>query len=173
MKQTTYQLFAAGLSLLVLNLLVTTTSAQAAENPALWKYHVKGDFATVLTNLKSGLETAQFVITGEENLSKGLENNKDVFGADKWNTIGFANVTAVHFCSLVFNQEVININMDWSVLCPFKAVVYSMKAAPQEVTIITVRPSYLLKNDSHAKAKEIGQRMDKRISDAIKSGVSP
>src|SRR4030067_54716 len=59
--------------------------ARAAENPALLQAPVKGDFATVLTHLKHGLEAGQFIITAEENLSKGLENNKHLFPAGKWN----------------------------------------------------------------------------------------
>ena len=173
MNITTYQRILRALLLVFLSLTVGSIYVQAAENPALWKYKVKGDFATVLSNIKTGLEANQFLITGEENLSKGLENNKMIFGEDKWNTIGFDNVTAIHFCSMVFNQEVFNINMDWSILCPFKVVAYTMKAVPQEVTIITVRPSYLLKQDRHKKAKKIGKRMDERIINAIKAGVSP
>lgn len=75
--------------------------------------------------------------------------------------------------SVVVNQEVFNIKLDWSILCPFKVVAYTMKAAPQEVTIITVRPSYLLKQDRHKKAEKIGKRMGQRIINAIKAGVSP
>lgn len=163
------------ITLLIVFLSLTANSlyVQAAENPAIWKHKVKGDFATVLSDIKTGLESSQFLITGEENLSKGLENNKEIFGEDKWNTIGFDNVTAVHFCSMVFNQEVFNINMDWSILCPFKVVAYSMKAAPNEITIIMARPGYLLKKDPHKQAREIGKRMDKRITSAIMSGVSP
>ena len=146
--------------------------AHAAENPALWQYQVKGDFATVLTHLKHGLEAGQFIITAEENLSKGLENNKHLFAEGKWNTIGFDNVTAVHFCSVVFNQEVFNINMDWSVLCPFKVVAYSMKKSPNNVTIVTLRPTYLLAKDPHPKAKEIGKKIEERIVSAIKEGLS-
>ncbi|HJX16862.1 MAG TPA: hypothetical protein VJ437_01565 [Acidiferrobacterales bacterium] len=146
--------------------------AHAAENPALWKHQVKGDFATVLTHLKHGLEAGQFIITAEENLSKGLENNKHLFPAGKWNSIGFDNVTAVHFCSVVFNQEVFNINMDWSVLCPFKVVAYSMKKSPNSVTIVTLRPTYLLAQDLHPKAKEIGKKIEDRIVSAVKEGLS-
>lgn len=145
-------------------------TARAAENPAFWKHQVKGEFATVLANLKTGLEGKQFLITGEENLAKGLENNKQVFGADKWNTIGFKDVTTVHFCSLVINQEVFNINMDWSILCPFKLSAYTLKNKPGEVTIITVRPSYLLAKDPHPKAKEVGRKIEKRIIEALREG---
>ena len=145
--------------------------ARAADNPAFWKFQAKGDFAPVLTDLKNGLQAAQFIITAEEHLSKGLENSKHLFPDGKWNTIGFDNVTAVHFCSLVFNQEVFNINMDWSVLCPFKLVVYTMKKAPKDVTIIIQRPSFALEKDSHPRAKEIGKKIDERIMTAIKEGV--
>lgn len=144
----------------------------SAENSALWKYQVKGDFNTVLTQLKSGLEAHQFQITGEENLSKGLENNKNIWGENKWNTIGFQNVTAVHFCSLVFNQEVYNVNMDWAVLCPFKAVVYNMKAKPGQITIQMTRPTYLMAQDPHPKAKEVGKKIEDRIVAAIKEAVA-
>lgn len=146
-------------------------SAFAADNPALWKFQVKGDFNTVLSNLKSALEAKQFVISGEENLSKGLENNKQIFGENKWNTIGFQNVTAVHFCSLAFNQEVFNINMDWSTLCPFKVVAYNMKSKPDQITILLTWPSYLLEKDPHPKAKAIGKKIDDRIESAIKEGI--
>lgn len=143
---------------------------RAAENPAFLKYQVKGEFATVLENLKTSLEAKQFLITGEENLAKGLENNKRIFGADKWNTIGFKDVTVVHFCSLVFNQEVFNLNMDWSILCPFKLSAYTMKNKPGVVTVITVRPTYLLAKDPHPKAQEIGRRMENRIAEALREG---
>ena len=103
---------------LALTMLGAGTAAYAADNPALWKHQVKGDFNTVLASLKSGLEARQFQITGEENMSKGLENNKKIFGEDKWNTIGFENITVVHFCSLVFNHEVYNLNMDWAIPVP-------------------------------------------------------
>lgn len=145
-------------------------TAQAAGNPAFWKHEVKGEFATVLDNLKTSLEAKQFLITGEENLAKGLENNKQVFGADKWNTIGFKDATAVHFCSLTFNQEVFNIKMDWSILCPFKFTAYTMKNKPGVVTIVTIRPSYLLARDPHPKAREIGSKMEKRIIEALREG---
>ena len=124
----------------------------------------------MLENVKSGLEGQQFLITGEENLSKGLENNKKVFG-EKWNTIGFKDATSVHFCSLVFNQEVFNLNMDWSILCPFKLVVYNMKARPDQIFILTARPTYLLKDDAHKKAPEIGKKMEDRIIRAVMEGA--
>ena len=149
-----------------------TPPAHAAENPALWKYQVKGDFATVLTHLKHGLEAGQFIITAEENLSKGLENNKHLFPAGKWNTIGFDNVTAIHFCSLVFNQEAFNINLDWSILCPFKLVAYTTKKAPKDVTLVMIRPTYILAKDTHKKAKEVGRKIEDRIVAAIKEGLS-
>lgn len=143
---------------------------RAAENPAFLKYQVKGEFAPVLANLKASLEAKQFLITGEENLAKGLENNKQIFGADKWNTIGFKDATTVHFCSLVFNQEVFNLNMDWSILCPFKLSAYTMKNKPGVVTIITVRPTYLLAKDPHPKAREIGRKIENRIAEALREG---
>jgi uncharacterized protein (DUF302 family) len=148
-------------------------TAQAADNPAFWKYQVKGEFATVLASMKASLEAKQFVITGEENLAKGLENNKQVFGADKWNTIGFKDATSVHFCSLAFNQEVFNISMDWSILCPFKVTLYTMKNKPGVVNVITVRPTYLLAKDAHPKAKEIGRKIEDRIIGALREGGAP
>jgi len=148
------------------------TTAYAADNPALWKHQVKGDFNAVLAGLKAGLEAKQFQITGEEHMSKGLENNKKTFGEDKWNTIGFQNVTVVHFCSMVFNHEVYNLNMDWAILCPFKAVVYNMKAKPEQITILTTRPTYLMAKDAHKKAKEVGKKIEERIVSAIKESVN-
>ncbi len=153
-------------------LCLVTAPLYAADNPAFMKFHAKGDYATVLANVKQALETGQFVISAEENLSKGLETNKQLFPDGKWNSIGFENVTAVHFCSLVFNQEVFNINMDWSILCPFKLAVYSMKNAPQDITVIVQRPTYLLAKDPHPKAKEIGKKMEDRIVTVIKEGLS-
>lgn len=144
---------------------------RAADNPAFLKYQVKGEFAPVLANLKASLEAKQFLITGEENLAKGLENNKQIFGAGKWNTIGFKDATAVHFCSLVVNQEVFNLNMDWSILCPFKLSAYTMKNRPGVVTIVTIRPSYLLAKDPHPKAQEIGRKIEKRITEALREGA--
>ncbi|MBI3776288.1 MAG: DUF302 domain-containing protein [Gammaproteobacteria bacterium] len=148
------------------------TSLYAADNPAFMKFHAKGDFATVLSNVKQALETAQFVISAEENLSKGLEKNKQLFPEGTWNSIGFDNVTAVHFCSLVFNQEVFNINMDWTILCPYKLSIYSMKKAPQDITVIMQRPTFQLAQDPHPKAKEIGKKMEDRIVNAIKDGLA-
>jgi len=153
-------------------MLLLLANAAAADNPALWKHTVKGEFATVLAQVKDGLITAQFQITGEENLSKGIENNKDVFPAGKWNTIGFDNVTAVHFCSIVFNQEVFNINLDWSVLCPFKVVAYTTKKAPQEVNLVMVKPTYILAKDTNKQARAVGQRIEKRIVQAIMDGLA-
>ncbi len=146
---------------------------RAADNPALWKHHVKGDYAKVLQGVKAGLEEKQFQILGEENLSRGLENNRQVFGEDKWNTIGFQNVTAVHFCSLTFNQQVFNMSMDWAILCPFKVVVFNMKANPDNVTVMTTRPTWLLARDNHKKAAEVARNIENRITAAIKEGAAP
>lgn len=152
-------------------IVLVANNAFAATNPALWKYEVKGEFSTVVENLKHGLETAQFLITDEELLSKGLENNKHMLGGEKkWNTIGFDQVVSINFCSIVFNHEVFNIDMDMSFLCPFKVVVYTMKKDPTKVTIITVKPTYLLKRD-RPKNRKIGEKVEKRIIEAIKSGV--
>ncbi len=147
-------------------------TGHAADNPAFWKYKTKGEFAEVLTHVKHGIEAAQFQITAEENLSKGLENNKHLFPEGQWNTIGFDNVTAVHFCSLVFNQEVFNIDLDWSILCPFKIVVYSTRKAPKEVTVVLVKPTYILAKDTNPKARDVAQRIENRIIGALKEGLS-
>ncbi len=156
---------------IALGVLFALPVAATADNPAFWKTQAKGDFNEVVTHLKHGLEAAQFQITGEENLSKGLENNKHLFPAGKWNTIGFGNVTAVHFCSIVFNQEVFNVNLDWSILCPFKVVAYTTKKAPKDVNIVMVRPTYLMEKDANKKARDVGKRIEERIVAAIKEGV--
>jgi uncharacterized protein (DUF302 family) len=148
-------------------------TVRAADNPAFWKHQVKGEFATVLANVKASLGAKQFQISGEDNLAKGLENNKQVLGVDKWNTIGFRDVTVVQFCSLVFNQEVFNLTMDWSILCPFKVTLYTMKDKPGVVNLITVRPTYLLAKDPHPKGREIGLRMENRILEALREGSGP
>lgn len=157
---------------LLVGLLGASPASQAADNPAFWKYKAKGDFTEVLTRVKQGIEAAQFQLTGEENLSKGLENNKHLFPEGQWNTIGFDNVTAVHFCSLVFNQEVFNIDLDRSILCPFKLVAYTTKKAPQDVTIVLIKPTYILGKDTNPKARDVAQRIENRIIDAIKEGLS-
>lgn len=162
----------AGPWMLLLALTVTLAPpAAAADNPAFWKTQVKGDFNEVLNNLRQSLLAAQFQITAEENLSKGLENNKHLFPAGKWNSIGFDNVTAVHFCSVVFNQEVFNIDLDWSILCPFKLVAYTTKKAPKNVNIVIVRPTYLMAKDTNRRARDVGQRIEARIVDAIKEAA--
>jgi uncharacterized protein (DUF302 family) len=145
--------------------------APAADNPAFLKLQAKGKFSEVVTHIKMGLEAAQFQITLEENLSKGLENSKHLFPPGKWNTIGFDNVTSVHFCSIVFNQEAFNVDLDWSVFCPFKLVAYSTKKAPQDVTVVMVRPTYLLERDKNPKARDVGKRIEDRIVAAIKEGL--
>ncbi len=157
--------------LLALMALSMSMSLVADDNPAFWRYQVTGDFDTVYAHLKSGLETGQFIISGEENLAAGLENNKLMFGKEDWNKIGFKEVKAVHFCSILFNQEVFNINMEWSVLCPFKVVAYNMKKDPKKVTILMVKPSYVLEKDKTKQAKEIGKKIDERIFSAITKSV--
>lgn len=155
----------------VLGVLLALPVAATADNPAFWKTQAKGDFNEVLNSVRQSLMAAQFQITGEENLSKGLENNKHLFPAGKWNTIGFDNVTAVHFCSIVFNQEVFNVNLDWSILCPFKLVAYTTKKAPKDVNIVMVRPTYIMEKDANRKAREVGKKIEDRIVAAIKEGL--
>lgn len=162
------------INLLILTLLSMPEYASASENATIWKYQVRGDFAVVVDDIKAGLEKGQFLISSEENLAKGLENNKHILGGEKnWNTIGFKHATAIHFCSIIFNHEVFNIDMDLSYLCPFKVVVYTMDKLPQSVTIITLRPTYLLKNDEREKVRDIGKRIEKRIINAIMNGIKP
>jgi hypothetical protein len=62
--------------------------------------------------------------------------------------------------------------MDWSVLCPFKVVLYSMKAKPNEVQLVTVRPTYLLAKDPNKKAKNVGKKIEARILEALKEGTA-
>lgn len=156
----------------LIGLLGASAASRAADNPALWKYKAKGEFTEVLSHVKLGIEAAQFQITQEENLSKGLENNKHLFPEGQWNTIGFDNVASVHFCSIVFNQEAFNIDLDWSILCPFKLVVYSTRKAPKDVAIVLLKPTYILGKDANPKARDVAQRIEKRITDAIKEGLS-
>ncbi len=157
---------------LLLCLIGATVPAAAADNPALLKFQSKGKFSDVVTHIKHGLLAAQFQITAEENLSRGLENNQHLFPPGKWNTIGFDNVTAIHFCSVVFNQEVFNLDLDWSILCPFKVVAYTTKKAPEAVTIVLVKPTYLMDKDKHPKAKAVGKKIEDRIVAALKEGIS-
>ena len=165
-----FRLKTAVLNVLLLTLFVfTSSSAFAAGNPALWKYTTKGDYNTVLSQVKTSLEAKQFMVTGEENLSKGLENNQGVLGSD-WNSIGFQNVTAIHFCSLVFNKKVFNMSMDMSVLCPFKAVVYNMKSKPDEIHILMVKPTYLVKYEGK-KARAVGKEIESKITSAIEEAA--
>lgn len=154
-----------------LSLLAAAVPA-AADNPALLKFQAKGDFEDVLHRLKAGLEAKQFLISHEDNLAKALENNKHLFFGEQWNTIGFKNAVAVHFCSLTFNQEVFNTNMDWSVLCPFKVVAYNMKSGPDTVYIVMTRPSLIFTQDTDPRGLKIGRRIDERVTSAIREGVN-
>lgn len=165
--------FFTGLFALTLGLTAGQVVASDTGNPALWKHHVAGNFEEVLDSIRHGLETEQFTISDEQDLSGALERNKETLGEDRWNTIGFDQVRAVHFCSLLFNQRAFNTNIDLSILCPFKLVAYTMKAAPREVTVITVRPSYLVQHDPEARSRELGQQMEERIIRAIKTGLDP
>jgi uncharacterized protein (DUF302 family) len=152
-------------------LLALAHGAAAGDNPALWKHSVGGDYAKVLAGIRHGLAAAQFQILGEDNLSRGLENNMEIFGADRWNTIGFGRVTTLHFCSLAFNQQVFNMDMDWSVLCPFKVSVYNMRSDPQRIHLVLVRPTWILGQDPHPRAREIGQAIEARIVEALREGT--
>ena len=71
------------------------------------------------------------------------------------------------FLFLVFNQQVFNLNMDYSILCPFKVVLYSMEKSPDSVTIIMVRPTYLLAHFPDPSAKEVAKRIEYRIVAAL------
>jgi uncharacterized protein (DUF302 family) len=158
---------------LAVALLLAAPPVQASDSPALWRYQTKGEFDAVLNNLKSGLERAQFLISGEEDLAKGLENNRHLLGGDlRWNVIGFERVTAVHFCSILFNHEVFNTDLDWSVLCPFKVVAYNLKESPNVVHIVTVRPTHLVKDERNKNMRELGTKVERRIVEAIKTGIA-
>jgi uncharacterized protein (DUF302 family) len=158
--------------LLLAVVLGTSVAVRADENPAVWKREVKGRYDVVLEDVKSALEAYQFTIVSEDNLARALAKNRHVFGENKWNTIGFREATAVNFCSLVFNQQVFNLNMDYSILCPFKVVLYSMDKTPDKVTIITVRPTYLLAHFPDPSAKEIANKIEHRIVAAITEAIS-
>lgn len=161
------------LGILLLGACTDQKPETAAGDEVYWRYQIKGDFDQTLSNLRSGLEAGQFLINDEENLSKGLESNKHMLGGDaKWNTIGFERVTALHFCSITFNHQVFNIDMDWSVLCPFKVVAYTMKSDPGMVKLVMVRPTYILKGSVRKEAGEVGGNIEKRITDAIITGVN-
>jgi uncharacterized protein (DUF302 family) len=140
-------------------------------NPAIWKMEVKDNYAALLEDVKSGLEAQQFTIISESNLAGALAMNREILGMEKWNTIGFSEARAVHFCSLLFNQEVLNLNMDYSILCPFKIVLYSMQDKPDMVTILMVRPTYLLAHFKDPSANAIGQKIEDRIIEAIKNAM--
>jgi len=157
--------------LAVMVLLGVPDSGRAEDNPAIWKLEVKDNYAALLEDVKAGLEAQQFAIVSEENLAKALAMNRGVLGVDKWNTIGFREARAVHFCSLLFNQEVFNLNMDYSILCPFKVVLYSMENDPDTVTILMVRPTYLLAHFKDPSAKAVGQKIEDRIMAAIKEAL--
>lgn len=159
------------LSLLVV-LLGSSVAVQADENPAVWKREVKGRYDVVLEEVKFALEASQFTIVSEDNLARALAKNRDIFGEDEWNKIGFREATAVNFCSLVFNQQVFNLNMDYSILCPFKVVLYTMDKTPDEVTIITVRPTYLLAHFPDPNAEEMANKIEHRIVEALTEAVS-
>ena len=78
-------------------------------------------------------------------------------------------MTGVHFCLIVSNQEVYKLNKDLAVLCPFKLVVYNMKAKPDQITILTTRSPYL--GDRNKKVREAGKKIEERIVTAIKESV--
>jgi uncharacterized protein (DUF302 family) len=150
----------------------SSVAVQADENPAVWKREVKGRYDVVLEEVKFALEASQFTIVSEDNLARALAKNRDIFGEDEWNKIGFREATAVNFCSLVFNQQVFNLNMDYSILCPFKVVLYTMDKTPDEVTIITVRPTYLLAHFPDPNAEEMANKIEHRIVEALTEAVS-
>lgn len=51
-------------------------------------------------------------------------------------------------------QAVFNVDLGWSVLCPFKLVAYTTKKAPKDVTVVIVRPTYIMEKDTNKKAKD-------------------
>jgi uncharacterized protein (DUF302 family) len=158
-------------SLLLAILLGSSVAIQADENPSVWKREVKGRYDVVLEDVKSALEANQFTIVSEDNLARALAKNRDIFGEGKWNTIGFREATAVNFCSVVFNQQVFNLNMDYSILCPFKVVLYSMDKTPDMVTIITVRPTYLLAHFPDPSAEQLANKIENRITAALTEAI--
>jgi uncharacterized protein (DUF302 family) len=154
-------------SVLLAVLLGMSAPTRANDNPALWKREVKARYDVLLEDVKSALEAYQFTIVSEQDLAKALAKNRHVFGEGKWNTIGFQEATVVNFCSLVFNQQVFNLSMDYSILCPFKVVLYSMEKSPDSVTIIMVRPTYLLAHFPDPSAQEVAKRIEDRIVAAL------
>jgi uncharacterized protein (DUF302 family) len=157
--------------LLLAVMLGSSVAVQADENPAVLKWEVKGRFDAVLEDVKSGLGANQFTIESEHNLARALARNRHVFAEGQWNTIGFREATALSFCSVVFNQKVFNLNMDYSILCPFKVVLYSMDKTPNKVTIIMVRPTYLLAHFPDPSAEEIANKIEHRIVAAIREAI--
>ncbi len=154
-------------------MLLSTPGAASAEdcNPAIWKLEIKDNYAALLEDVKAGLEAQQFSIISEDDLAGALATNREILGMDAWNTIGFQEARAVHFCSLLFNQEVLNLDMDYSILCPFKVVLYSMQDDPEKVTIIMVRPSYLLAYFDDPNARAVGKKIEERIMAAIMEAI--
>ncbi|MGD2083059.1 MAG: DUF302 domain-containing protein [Chromatiales bacterium] len=165
---------ALGAATLAAAMLLTAPLPAVAEddaNPAIWKMEVQDNYAALLEDVKSGLEAQQFTVLYVSDLAGALATNREVLGVDKWNTIGFDQAQAVQFCSLLFNQEVLNLNMDYSVLCPFKVVLYSMQDKPDMVTILMVRPTYVLAHYKDPSAAEIGKRIEDRIIAALKEAM--
>jgi len=72
--------------------------------------------------------------------------------------IGFKRVTAIHRCFIGFNYKTYKIGMDLPNLCPFKVLADSMRNSPQTAHIITLRPTYLLRQDNRKKVRELGKR---------------
>lgn len=162
---------ALGAALAVAVLFGAPSAGRADDNPAIWKLEVKDNYGALLEDVKSGLEAQQFSIVSEDNLANALATNREVIGKDKWNTIGFLEARAIHFCSLLFNAEVFNLNMDYSILCPFKVVLYQMASTPDTVTILMVRPTYLLAQFKDPSARAVGQKIEDRIVAAIKEAL--
>lgn len=162
----------AAVCLVSLALAAPVLAFETRENPAFWKHRVQGDFHVLVEHLKHGLESRHFIITAEDNLAQGLENNRHLFPPGQWNTIGFENAVAIHFCSLTLNQEVFNTNMDWGILCPFKVFAYNMKASPQDITIVALRVTHLLRQDPHPKARAMARKIDARVLDALREALA-
>jgi len=52
-------------------------------------------------------------------------------------------------------------------------VVYTMKTAPKDVTIVIVRPTYIMASDKNKKAAAVAKRIEERIITAIREASAP
>jgi len=150
--------------LVLLTMLLTAITANAAESASIFVAEKEADFDTTYQAVYKSLEANKFFVVFEPDIGANLKRFGKNWG-DDYNQNKLERIKSMVFCNGWYANKVSNVDPDMLALCPLHITMTHKQGITK---VLFVRPDFVAKG---SKAKTVVMEITDGVIEAIKQGM--